>query len=147
MRILILSILLIAATSCTRKINSNAHKKNTLCSECTTLLILSDSLWRHKLHIGESDTLFYVLNNFQNITKLRAHWIYMGDGPGYFSYSMKKSLFKIDILRWMRFYNCKDTILLKSLTEGTFTQDEYNLMSNWQLGGLPYVVDTLILEN
>jgi hypothetical protein len=53
-------------------------------------------------------------------------------GCGYYSYSLTKSIFKIDLLRLMVFYKCSDTILLKNNLTGNFTEVELAIIKQSQ---------------
>lgn len=111
-------------------------------SKCELLKIFSDSSKWIK-YIKSEDCLYRAIYRLKRDAAFPPSWFCDYGGCRYFSYSLEKSLFKVDLLRWMRFYGCADTVTLKSRLNGGFNAYEIEYIKRRAQDGNP--VDTSIL--
>lgn len=54
------------------------------------------------------------------------------DVPHYYNYSLNKSLFKLDLIRLLQYFNCSKSEIeyLKSFKGGVFNKNEYTIINN-----------------
>lgn len=100
---------------------SNCGLKLRKGQECYTLSLLSDTLYWNERN-PEIKCFQPVVKTFFERAGLRSYRGCYFEGCFYPSYSLEKSVFKIDLLRLMRYYGCADSIRLKSYTRGIFSK-------------------------
>lgn len=111
-------------------------------SECEILHVLSDTLIWKNGHLKVECVKDAVFDIFKK-TNMTPYRYCSFTGCDYYSYSLDKSIFKIDLFRLMLFYKCPDTILLKSNLKGNFTEAEVAIIKESHYGRNP--IDTSIL--
>ena len=146
-----LSILLLIYTGC-RSIHITGTSSTDLScenlnlkskSECEILHILSDTLmWRNrKLNAQCVDDV--VFDIFKQTSMMPYRHCDFG-GCGYYSYSLTKSIFLVDLFRLFKFYNCSDYTILKNNIRGSFSEIELETIKQSRYGKNP--IDTSILS-
>ena len=103
--------------------------------------------------LRDSSTQFMQMNNhscFENIvnrlsiaTNIRPQWDCSFAGCNYLSYSLDKSIFKIDLLKWMQYYECPGTDTFRASTQGNFTVGEMQIIKGRSYSSNK--IDTMIL--
>ncbi len=114
---------------------SQSKTKGTI-EKCNTLFLLSDSLKfaenfmdTNKTQAAIKARRFYtIISGLFNEAKIEPYWNCSFDLCTYNNFNLHKSLYKLDILRLMRFYACKDSVRLQSSTAGQFSDLDKKLM-------------------
>ena len=110
---------------------------------CDILHILSDSA-KIRDDITNQKCFSDLIAKLAAKSQIRPQWFCDFSGCYYFSLSLDKSIFKLDLLRWMQFFKCADTTVLKAATKGVFTKEEINFMKIRERQGSK--IDTTILS-
>ena len=112
-------------------------------SPCELLKQLSDSLIRFA-YFQNHECINETVHLLAQKSGIYPQWRCNFAGCAYLSYSLKKSIFKIDLLKWMRYFHCVDTINLRKITGGNFSAEELKFIKDRESVG--YSVDTTILN-
>jgi hypothetical protein len=104
-----------------------------ICSQCKTIYSLTDTTF---LKNKSKDYIVKTMIKLFSKTTLVPCWhsnasLDFGQ-PTYPSYSLKKSLFKLDLMRLLLYYRCSDKYIkkLKNIQGGNFTADENKILNN-----------------
>src|SRR5262249_32679658 len=119
--------------------NLSQYKKMT---DCEILSLLADTTsWRKA--IPTHDCLIYLIRKLTRDSNIYPNWVCNFGGCDYLSYSMNKSLFKSDLIRWMFFFKCNGVDKLKETTKGNFNPEEIERIKETEREGEK--IDTTIL--
>ena len=110
--------------------------------ECELLQILSDSTVWNK-YIPNRNCLNEILYKLSAKSNIKPNWVCDFAGCNYYDYSMDKSIFKVDLLQWMRYFHCSDSVRLKLNTKGQFNKEDLSTIKLKEIQGTP--IDTMIL--
>ena len=87
-----------------------------------------DSNWR--VHLTDSTFLFYI-TQLSSISSIPPKW-HCGDaGCSYYNFSLNKSIFRIDLLQWLRFFKCKEIEHLLPCVSGRFSKIDSIRIAEW----------------
>ncbi len=119
----------------------NACYKN----PCTGLSLLSDS--SYFFYKMNPYCFNRVCNYYYQGTKIsHAQYLDFNNVVNYINLSLGKSLYKVDLLLWMKYYGCLDTHNLTQRIYGEFDKFERHEIRNWNHNGLKdKVFDSTIL--
>lgn len=125
---------LISSISFILLLTFQACRVNTPClniNQCEILELLSNEKFIEK---NKSDFIYELMSILFRDSGLRPHWeehksiVY--SNPTYTSYSLNKSIYKIDLLRLYRYYRCSDSTRLKDMTTGEFSKYDREILLN-----------------
>ena len=147
----LLALLLIINLKCSNNpAGQKKNKSNSNCesfslkneSTCKILHLLSDNAYWQKINPDTKCVKETIFKLFEQTTMASYRYCEF-TGCDYYSYSLDKSIFKLDLLRLMRHFNCPDTVMLKKTTIGNFTPAELSIIKERSQQKNP--VDTSIL--
>lgn len=129
--------------------SNSGNFKNTYCYKikeytgCAILGILSDSILL-KTKVRNEECFRVLINELANKSKIEPSWNCDLGGCNYFSYSLDRSIYKLDIVKWMKFFNCSDTIRMFSSSKNSFPLNEVKYLITINKFN-PGRIDTMIL--
>jgi hypothetical protein len=135
-----------------KKLHKECNIKDSITSPCGLLSLLSDSISFNKYFVdtidrerakAKEDCFNNTIISLFKGTQMEPNWSCSFPLCSYNSFSLHKSIYKIDILRLMRFYKCADTTKLQAITTGIFSNQELKIIENQNKSFNP--IDTLIL--
>ena len=119
--------------------------------DCALLKILSDSTEFKKNFVDtnkvigfeKADCFRVIMNRLSSMVDINLNWNCSMAPCTYYSTSMEKSIYKIDLIRLMRSFNCADTSTLFLSTHGAFIAQELGIIK--QKNKFELKIDTMIL--
>ena len=104
--------------------------------DCALLKILSDSTAFKKIFVDtnkaigfeKADCFRVVMNRLSSKGDINLNWNCSMAPCTYYSMSLEKSIYKIDLLRLMRSFSCADTSTLFLSTKGAFIAQELGII-------------------
>jgi hypothetical protein len=119
--------------------------------DCALLKILSDSSEFKKNFIDtnkvvgfeKADCFRVIMNRLSSKVDISLNWNCSMAPCTYYSWSLEKSIYKVDLIRLMRSFKCADTSALFLSTKGTFTAQELGIIK--QKNKFELKIDTMIL--
>lgn len=112
-------------------------------SPCKRLQMLTDSNSSYFAVRTPYDNLIITINSLFNKTKMIPSWQCDFIGCHYPSLSLRKSVFKIDLIRLIEFYQCPKTLLRNS--EGEFSSGDIELINLKNKYKNELNIDTMLL--
>jgi hypothetical protein len=111
-----------AMVSFSKENQCNHHELTGKISVCSMLSILADTANLSTI-VANEECFDFIISQITN-SKIRSNRYCDLSGCSYISYSMQKSLYKLDLIRWMKYYNCAGYKDLQNTTKGNFTEKE-----------------------
>lgn len=147
--VFISAIFLFLLCSCNRGHYRLLTKNNTLkYSYCKTVDIMADTTFSiTSNYFNQPNDFRVVINILFDSTKLLPYWQCDFIGCNYPSITSNKSLYRIDLIRLSKFYNCPNTNFLIKKTYGTFSTADLFLISSYNKFLSDKNVDTTIFFN
>lgn len=136
--VLIAILIFICFNACKSFVTQKDRKQFCSCEErlkkkvnyCDLLRTLSDTTVFKKRGITKN-CFIDIIKQLYHKTNIEPSWVKPEYGDWkYYNMSMDCSLYKDDLLSWMRYFKCADTVILLKPTKGKYTQDEIMILKS-----------------